>query len=65
MNCEFGHVSVRQKKHTAVPESTALNRRLAGALIEQDIRQHIQECLLCAYADALDTRMKGMAQLRG
>jgi serine/threonine protein kinase len=53
-------VSSAKEAIPAAPESTALNRRLAGALIEQDIRQHIQECLLCAYADALDTRMKGM-----
>jgi serine/threonine protein kinase len=36
------------------PESTSTNRRLVGVLLERDIRQFIQECLLFAYADALD-----------
>ena len=41
------------------PEFSVPGRAAKGALIEQDIRLHIQECLLLAYADALDTGAKG------
>ncbi len=41
------------------PEPSAPSRTARGALIEQDIRLHIQECLLLAYADALDTEVQG------
>lgn len=48
-------VSSRRESVPAEPEPSAPSRAAKGALIEQDIRQHIQECLLLAYADALDT----------
>jgi len=40
------------------PDPSAPSRAIKGALIEQDIRLHVQECLLFAYADALDARPK-------
>jgi serine/threonine protein kinase len=40
------------------PETYAPGRTVKGTLIEQDIRQHIQECLLLAYADALESEVK-------
>jgi eukaryotic-like serine/threonine-protein kinase len=54
-------VSSKREAMPAEPEFTAPGRVVKGALIEQDIRQHIQECLLLAYADALDMGTKGIA----
>lgn len=45
------------------PKSTATYRRLAGALVERDIRQLIQECLFLAYADALDAGANGLKKV--
>ena len=53
-------VSSTREAVPAEPEPSAPGRTAKGALIEQDIRQHIQECLLLAYADALDTGAKGV-----
>ena len=41
------------------PELITPGRVVKGALIEQDIRMHIHEFLLFAYADALDTVVNG------
>jgi serine/threonine protein kinase len=46
------------------PPSDTPNRVLTGALIEQDIRVHIQEVLLQAYADALDTGKSGTSKIQ-
>ncbi len=47
-----------QEAVPAEPEPSTPGRRTKGTLIEQDIRLHIQESLLLAYADALDTDVK-------
>jgi serine/threonine protein kinase len=52
-------VSSTREAVPAEPEPNAPGRTVKGALIEQDIRLHIQECLLLAYADALDMEAKG------
>ncbi|MBW1795352.1 MAG: serine/threonine protein kinase [Deltaproteobacteria bacterium] len=52
-------VSSTREAVPAEPESSAPSRTVKGALIEQDIRLHIQGCLLLAYAGALDTAVKG------
>jgi serine/threonine protein kinase len=56
-------VSSTREAIPKAPEATTTNRRLAGALIERDIRQLIQECLLLAYADALDIGVKGLEKV--
>lgn len=52
-------ISSKREAVPAEPDPSAPGRTVKGALIEQDIRLHIQECLLLAYADALDTDVKG------
>lgn len=52
-------ISLTREAVPAEPDPSAPGRTVKGALIEQDIRLHIQECLLLAYADALDTQVKG------
>lgn len=52
-------ISLAREAVPAEPDPSAPGRTVKGALIEQDIRLHIQECLLLAYADALDTQVKG------
>lgn len=53
-------VSSKREAVPAEPDSSAPSRTVKSALIEQDIRLHIQECLLLAYADALDAGTKGV-----
>ena len=55
----WASVSSTREAVPAEPEPSAPSRAVKGTLIEQDIRLHIQECLILAYADALDMTAKG------
>jgi serine/threonine protein kinase len=46
--------SVTRKAVPAEPDANAPSLTVKGALIDQDVRPHIQQCLLLAYAEALD-----------
>lgn len=57
-------VSSKMETVPAEPDANAHSRTLKGALIEQDIRQHIQESFLLAYADALDIGAGGLETIQ-
>lgn len=57
-------VSSTREALPEAPEPSAVGRTARGALIEQDIRLHIQECLLLAYADALDAGARAVEALQ-
>ncbi len=57
-------VSSTREAVPAEPDPGAPSQRAKGALIEQDIRLHIQESLLLAYAEALDVQAKGTAPMQ-
>jgi serine/threonine protein kinase len=53
--------------HEAIPAEpavTAQNHYVKGVLIEQDVRLHLQQCLLLAYAEALDNPPKEPGSIR-
>jgi serine/threonine protein kinase len=51
-------VSSKKESGPTEPDCSVPGRAVRGALIEQDIRLHVQGNLLLAYADALDTGAK-------
>lgn len=53
-------ISFNRDEIPETQKASAPNNKITGALLEQDIKEHIQKSILLAYAKAIDTVSNGM-----